>query len=71
MNDQEPVAQITGTVDGISWATARLFSASGYRVVRVDIDKDSVKRRAQELGGDSIDLGCDVALSRVTFCLMS
>jgi NAD(P)-dependent dehydrogenase (short-subunit alcohol dehydrogenase family) len=57
MNDQEPVAQITGTVDGIGWATARLFSASGYRVVRVDIDKDSVKPRAQELRGKAIRLG--------------
>lgn len=61
MRDEEPVAIITGAADGIGWATAQLFAASGYRVVVVDIDEPNARRRAENLGPAHIALGCDVA----------
>jgi len=56
--DTEPVALITGAVEGIGWATAQAFAADGYRTVLVGrCDDERLKERAEDLRstGASVD----------------
>jgi NAD(P)-dependent dehydrogenase (short-subunit alcohol dehydrogenase family) len=48
---QDRVAVITGGASGIGLATARRFAAEGARVVIADLDQDTGKRAADEVGG--------------------
>jgi NAD(P)-dependent dehydrogenase (short-subunit alcohol dehydrogenase family) len=61
MNDQGPVAAITGAAAGIGWATAQLFSRHGYRVALIDIDGPRAASRAGELGVQHLGTACDVS----------
>jgi NAD(P)-dependent dehydrogenase (short-subunit alcohol dehydrogenase family) len=61
MNDQGPVAAVTGAADGIGWATAQLFSRHGYRVALIDIDGPRGASRAGELGAQHLGIACDVS----------
>jgi NAD(P)-dependent dehydrogenase (short-subunit alcohol dehydrogenase family) len=61
MGGQAPVVLITGAADGIGWATAQLFSSSGYRVALVDLNEAKVVQRVAELGDGHVAIGCDVA----------
>ncbi len=56
-----PVVLITGGADGIGWATARRFAASGHRVAIADLRAEAAEARAAELGPAHLGLGCDVA----------
>ncbi|MEV0084281.1 3-oxoacyl-ACP reductase [Saccharopolyspora sp. NPDC050642] len=48
---QDRVAVITGGASGIGLATARRFAAEGAKVVIADVDQDTGKRAADEVGG--------------------
>ncbi|MEU5852575.1 3-oxoacyl-ACP reductase [Saccharopolyspora shandongensis] len=48
---QDRVAVITGGASGIGLATARRFAAEGAKVVVADVDPDTGKRAADEVGG--------------------
>jgi NAD(P)-dependent dehydrogenase (short-subunit alcohol dehydrogenase family) len=48
------VAVITGAASGIGLATARRFAAEGARVVVVDINLDTGKAAAEEVGGEFV-----------------
>jgi NAD(P)-dependent dehydrogenase (short-subunit alcohol dehydrogenase family) len=48
------VAVITGGGSGIGLATARRFAAEGARVVVVDVNADSGKAAAEEVGGEFV-----------------
>lgn len=51
----EKVALITGAVDGIGWATARLLGGRGASIVLVGrVDDERLRRRLTELQGDGV-----------------
>ncbi|TNM69474.1 D-threitol dehydrogenase [Streptomyces sp. NP160] len=54
-------ALVTGAVSGIGSAIAGVFADRGARVVVVDLDEAAARRRADELGGEALGLGCDVS----------
>ncbi|MEH3079349.1 MAG: D-threitol dehydrogenase [Quadrisphaera sp.] len=54
-------ALVTGAVSGIGSAIAGAFAERGARVVVVDLDHAAAQRRADELGGGALGLGCDVS----------
>ena len=49
-----------GTVDGIGFATAKLFAAHGARVAVIDIDREAIEARAGELGSPHLGIALDV-----------
>ncbi|WP_225724710.1 MULTISPECIES: SDR family NAD(P)-dependent oxidoreductase [unclassified Nocardia] len=55
------VAVITGAANGIGQALAGALHARGLRVVLADIEEDSVRRAAAELGGETLAVPTDVA----------
>jgi NAD(P)-dependent dehydrogenase (short-subunit alcohol dehydrogenase family) len=54
------VAVITGAGSGIGLATARRFAAEGAVVVAADLNPDSAKAAAEEVGGEAVE--CDVSV---------
>src|ERR1700694_4471983 len=61
INDESPVAAVTGAADGIGWATAQLFCRRGYRVALIDIEAQKAAERAADLGKAHIGIACDVS----------
>jgi NAD(P)-dependent dehydrogenase (short-subunit alcohol dehydrogenase family) len=61
MDEQKPVALVTGAADGIGWATAQAFAVAGYQVALVDINAENAESRAAELGPGHAPFDCDVS----------
>ena len=59
MNVDGQTAIVTGGASGLGEATARAFAAAGARVGILDIDEESARRVAAEIGGAAA--ACDVA----------
>ncbi|NML31126.1 SDR family NAD(P)-dependent oxidoreductase [Paraburkholderia antibiotica] len=57
----QPVAIVTGGVNGIGWACARRFAQDGYHVVIADLDLQRATERARELGDAHLGVSTDVA----------
>jgi len=55
-----PVVIVTGAADGIGWATAQQFAASGWSVALLDLNGDLATERAQALGPQHSGWACDV-----------
>ncbi len=55
-----PVVIVTGAADGIGWATAHQFAASGWSVALLDLNGAQARARAQELGPQHSGWACDV-----------
>lgn len=53
-------AVITGGVQGLGYAIARRFIDEGARVVIADLDLDTTEAAAEQLGGDTLAVRCDV-----------
>ncbi|WP_156369328.1 SDR family NAD(P)-dependent oxidoreductase [Aureimonas sp. Leaf324] len=54
------VAIITGASDGMGWATARLLTQEGVRLVVSDVKTDVLEREVATLGGEAIGVKADV-----------
>ena len=54
------IAVVTGGAGAIGAATAQLFAQNGAQVAVLDVDGDSAKAVAQEIGGGALGLACDV-----------
>lgn len=59
MSDR-PIALVTGAAQGIGYACAEALAEDGARLVLADINGDGVKAAAEELGGDTIAITCDM-----------
>ena len=55
-----PVVIVTGAADGIGWATAQQFAASGWSVALFDLHGAQASERAQTLGPQHSGWACDV-----------
>ena len=56
----QPVAIVTGAADGIGWATAQQFAASGWSVALLDLNGAQAIGHAQALGPQHCGWACDV-----------
>jgi rhamnose utilization protein RhaD (predicted bifunctional aldolase and dehydrogenase)/NAD(P)-dependent dehydrogenase (short-subunit alcohol dehydrogenase family) len=54
------IAAITGAAGAIGAATARALAAAGAEVALLDLDESAARRRAAEIGGAALAIGCDV-----------
>ncbi len=55
------VVLVTGAASGIGWATARRFAESDWAVAIADIDEQTARDRAAQLGANSIAVRCNVS----------
>jgi NAD(P)-dependent dehydrogenase (short-subunit alcohol dehydrogenase family) len=60
MDEDRPIAVVTGAASGIGAATARLLARDGFRVVCLDIDGGAVLCAAQALGEGHKGIAVDV-----------
>lgn len=59
--NEEPIALVTGSAQGIGLACARALSEQGYRLVLSDINADGVNAAAAVLDGVAVAMVCDMA----------
>jgi 3-oxoacyl-[acyl-carrier protein] reductase len=57
---KDAVAVITGGASGIGLAVAKYWSQQGGKVVIADIAEDMLKKAAEEIGGDTVPVVCNV-----------
>ncbi len=63
------VALITGSAQGIGYATAELFAAEGAKVVLIDVDQNLVAQSAEKLAGSGAQtLGLKADVSKFEDC---
>jgi NAD(P)-dependent dehydrogenase (short-subunit alcohol dehydrogenase family) len=62
--DGQQVVLITGSADGIGWATAQRFAAAGYAVALLDLRLEAAQERAKQLGGGCLAVPCDVSTEK-------
>jgi NAD(P)-dependent dehydrogenase (short-subunit alcohol dehydrogenase family) len=59
--NEEPIALVTGSAQGIGLACARALSEQGYRLVLSDINADGVNAAAAVLDGVAVAMVCDMS----------
>lgn len=57
---EQAVALITGGAQGIGYACAEAIAESGARIVLADINGEGVEAAAENLGGDTQGIACDM-----------
>ena len=57
---ETPIALITGGAQGIGYACGAAIARDGARVVLADINAEGVEAAAEELGGGTVGLACDM-----------
>jgi NAD(P)-dependent dehydrogenase (short-subunit alcohol dehydrogenase family) len=61
---ENKVIFVTGAASGIGRECAIAYAREGAKVVIADIDLQGAEESANEVGGGSIGLLCDVAMAR-------
>lgn len=61
MNIQGQATLVTGAGSGLGEAVARALAAAGARVALLDINEDSARRVAEDIGANALALRCDIA----------
>jgi len=61
MHTQGQAALVTGAGSGLGEAVARALAAAGARVALLDINEDSARRVADDIGDSALALRCDIA----------
>ncbi len=56
----QAVALVTGGAQGIGYACAEAIAESGARIVLADINGEGVEVAAENLGGDTLGIACDM-----------
>ena len=56
-----PIALVTGGAQGIGYACAEALAETGARLVLADVNAEGVTAAAQQLGGDTVGMACDMA----------
>ncbi len=58
--DTKPIALITGGAQGIGYACAEAIAEQGAQIVLADINAEGVQAAAENLGGNTLGLACDL-----------
>ena len=57
---EQAIALVTGGAQGIGYACAEAIAESGARIVLADINGEGVDAAAENLGGDTLGIACDM-----------
>ncbi len=69
MTQDAPLALVTGGAQGIGLASAKALQADGYQVILADINGEAVQHAAEELGGGTVGLTCDMGDAEAVLAL--
>jgi len=65
------VALVTGGAGGIGWAICQRLAGAGYRVIIADLDADTARQRAADLGTGHAALGVDLTNRQAAAALVA